>query len=291
MQSVARLAFGHELADFEHFVRLIRLDEANLLAFDDRAVEQAQVGDDAAERVVVRVEHHRLQRRLRIAARRRDARDDRREQFFDAGPGLAAARQHAERIDAERRFHFADHFVGPGVDHVDLVQDRHDFQMGIDGRVGVRHRLGFDSLRGVDQQQGPFAAGQTARHFVMEIDVPRRVDQVHLVDDAVVRIAHRDGASLDRDAPLALQVHVVEHLIAHLALAQRVGLFQQAVGQRALAVVDVRDDAVVADVLAVGHGMQFVVQGSKFGVQAQWLRFWFLTLNLQPRTLNRFVMC
>ena len=67
-------------------------------------------------------------------------------------------------------------------------------------------------------------------------------------------VVHRHGAGLDRDAPLALQVHVVEQLLVHLALADGAGVFQQPVGQRALAVVDVGDDAEVADVRkSIGH--------------------------------------
>jgi hypothetical protein len=54
---------------------------------------------------------------------------------------------------------------------------------------------------------------------------------------------------------LALQVHVVEELLAELAHGDRPGLEQELVGQRALAVVDVGDDREVADELGVeGHG-------------------------------------
>ena len=58
----------------------------------------------------------------------------------------------------------------------------------------------------------------------------------------------RTALRLDRDALLALEVHRVEHLLRHLALRERAGHLEQAVGQRGLAVVDVGDDAEVADV-------------------------------------------
>ena len=58
---------------------------------------------------------------------------------------------------------------------------------------------------------------------------------------------------LDGDAALALQVHGVEHLLHHFALRQRAGDLQQAVGQRRLAVVDVRNDREIADKFAI-HG-------------------------------------
>ena len=52
----------------------------------------------------------------------------------------------------------------------------------------------------------------------------------------------------DGDAALALQVHRIEHLRHHFALRKRAGDFQQAVGQRRFAVVDVRNDREIADV-------------------------------------------
>ena len=53
---------------------------------------------------------------------------------------------------------------------------------------------------------------------------------------------------LDRDAPLALEIHGVEHLRFHLARLQRAGELEKAVRERRLAVVDVRDDREIADV-------------------------------------------
>ena len=59
--------------------------------------------------------------------------------------------------------------------------------------------------------------------------------------------AHGRGA--DRDATLALQLHVVGggRAVVHLAgTVDRAGLVEQALGQRGLACVDVGDDAEVA---------------------------------------------
>ena len=52
---------------------------------------------------------------------------------------------------------------------------------------------------------------------------------------------------LDGDAALALEVHRVEHLRLHLARLEGAGDLEKAVGQRRLAVVDVRDDREIAD--------------------------------------------
>ena len=121
----------------------------------------------------------------------------------------------------------------------------------LDRGVAVGDRLRFDALRRVDDQQRAFAGGERARHLVGEVDVAGRVDQVELVGLAVARlVAQRRGLRLDGDAALALEVHRVEHLRLHLALGQAAAALDEAIGERRLAVVDVRDDGEVADVAA-----------------------------------------
>ncbi len=75
-----------------------------------------------------------------------------------------------------------------------------------------------------------------------------RVDQIEDVLLAVLRrVVQADGMRLDGDAALALEIHGVEHLGLHLAGLQSAGDFEKAVGQRRLAVVDVRDDGKITD--------------------------------------------
>jgi hypothetical protein len=58
---------------------------------------------------------------------------------------------------------------------------------------------------------------------------------------------------LDRDPALTLQIHRVEQLLLHFALGNCAGKLQQPIGQRALAVVDVRDNGEVPNILGVDH--------------------------------------
>ena len=82
--------------------------------------------------------------------------------------------------------------------------------------------------------------------------MPRRVDQIENIMFAVTgRIFHLDGVALDGDSLFAFEIHVVQNLSLHLPLVQRVGLFQQTVGKRALPVIDMCDDAEIAYVLHV----------------------------------------
>ena len=62
-------------------------------------------------------------------------------------------------------------------------------------------------------------------------------------------VVEADRVRLDRDAALALEIHRVEHLRLHLAGLQRAGQLEETIGERRLAVVDVRDDRKIADAL------------------------------------------
>src|SRR5437764_14023360 len=73
---------------------------------------------------------------------------------------------------------------------------------------------------------------------------------MQLIDVAVSRrIGKRGGLRLDGDAALALEIHRVQHLLAHFAVRQSATALNKPVGERGLAMVDVRDDGKVADVL------------------------------------------
>ncbi len=129
---------------------------------------------------------------------------------------------------------------------VDLVDHGDERQSRLDRLVEIGERLGLDALSRVDDQQGSFAGGQRPRDLVREVNMARRVDEVELVALAIFgRVGHANGLQLDRDSALALEVHGVKHLVLHIALADRAGVLEQAVGQRRFAVVDVGDDAEV----------------------------------------------
>ena len=49
---------------------------------------------------------------------------------------------------------------------VDLVDHRHDLEVVLQGQLHVGHGLGLDALRGVDEQQRPFAGHQRPPNLV-----------------------------------------------------------------------------------------------------------------------------
>ena len=76
---------------------------------------------------------------------------------------------------------------------IDLVDDRDDFEVVVQREVGVGQRLRLDALGSVDHQQRAFAGLQAARNLVGKIDVAGRVDQVELVEIAVVGVVVAGG--------------------------------------------------------------------------------------------------
>ncbi len=84
-----------------------------------------------------------------------------------------------------------------------------------------------------------------------------RIHQVENVILAVGRaVIQANGLRLDGDAALALDLHVVEHLVDHLALGEAARLLDQAIGEGRFPMVDMRDDGKIADVgnWLGGHG-------------------------------------
>jgi hypothetical protein len=80
--------------------------------------------------------------------------------------------------------------------------------------------------------------------------VARRVDQVQDVVVPIQRaVVHPRCLGLDRDAALALELHLIEELIDPVPRLERTGPLEQSIRERRLAVVDVCHDCEVADPL------------------------------------------
>ncbi len=193
---------------------------------------------------------------MREAARRdrptgaRHAPHDLLEQLGDAESFLGAHEQDVVLLGADEVVQLLLAALRLGAGEIDLVEDRDDLEPRVEREEQIRERLRLDPLRRVDDEDGALACGERARDFVREVDVSRRVDEVELVRLAAVRgVGHAYGVELDRDAALALEVERVEHLRLHLALLQHARGFDQPVGERRLAMVDVRDDAEITDVI------------------------------------------
>ena len=234
----------------------------------ERALGEPDVRDDALVGVVVGVEDEAPERRLRVALRGGHPLHDGLQHQVDVGALLGRHEDDLLARDGQHVLQLLHHHLGLGGRQVDLVDDGHDDQALGEREVDVGERLGLDALGGIDHEDGALAGLEAAAHLVAEVDVTGRVDEVEAVRQAVAcGVLQAHGAGLDGDALLALQVHRIEHLAGHLARLDGVRQLQDAVRQRRLAVVDVGDDAEVAQARLGdgGHGARASIPKRRVG--------------------------
>ncbi len=89
--------------------------------------------------------------------------DDRAQDLFDADAGLGAGQDRFAGVEPDDLLDLLPDALGVGGGEVDLVDDRHDLMVVLDGLIDVGQRLRLDALRRVDDQQRAFARGEAAR--------------------------------------------------------------------------------------------------------------------------------
>ncbi len=226
----------------------------HLVALLDPAVTHAHQGNHTQVVVEPGIDDQRLQWRLDLAGRRRNGGDQAFQHLVDAHAALGAAGDGIGGVDADDVFDLGLDLVRVGLGQVHLVQHGHHFQPLLDGRVAVGYRLRLDALTGIHHQQRTFAGRQRAAHLVGEVHVAGGVDEVELVGLAVPRLVMKGHAvSLDGDAALALEIHRVENLGSHLTFRQATAHLNEPIGQRRLAMIDVRNDGKITDMTQVTH--------------------------------------
>src|SRR5690625_1705 len=120
--------------------------------------------------------------------------------------------------------------------------------------VAIGHRLSLDPLSRIYNQQRALASGERAGHLVGKVHVTGGVDKVELVRFAVAGFVMQSNAvGFDGNAPLALQIHRVEHLLAHLPITQPTTKTDEPIGDSGFTVVDMGDNGKIANVAKIGH--------------------------------------
>ena len=123
----------------------------------------------------------------------------------------------------------------------------------VDGHVQVRQRLRFDALCGVDEQHRSLTCRKGTGDLIGEVDMPRSVDHAERVFDAIERPRHAHGLRFDGDAAFLLDVHAVEESVTHLTFRYDAAELQNTVRHRRLSMVDMRDDAEIANQRLIGE--------------------------------------
>jgi len=206
LEHADRLLIRTENAHFAELRDLATADVADRVASLDAAVHHTHIGDYAAKLIEDGIKHQRPQRRVGTRRfRGRDAGDDRLQHLRHAQPGLGTDVKRMVHRDAQHVFDLVRDLLDVRAGQIHLVEHRHDLQLIVDRQIGVRDRLRLDALCGIDHEHRAFARAHASRHFIVEVHVARRVDQVEQVRLAVLGgVGHGNRVRFDRDAALAL---------------------------------------------------------------------------------------
>ena len=256
-QLVRRRELRRKHADLRHIELASRRHGTNAVARPHNAVHDAHKGQRALIVVVHAVKDKRRERCGGVSLGRRHEIHDLCKHFRNV---LSAFCRDLRRVFCRDPDHILDlrhdvlRLCGR---QVDLVDHRHDLEAVVHGKVHVCKRLRLDALRRVHDEHGALAGGKRTADFIGKVYVARRVDEIEHVSLAVaVGIEHAHSRCLDGNAALALDIHGIEQLLLHVARRDRIGQLHHAVCKRGFAVIDVRDDAEIADQFPrVGHSV------------------------------------
>ena len=136
-QHLARLVLHFQHSDLIRHVIPARSHELHMIALTEFAVEDLEIRINTTERVVYGVEDQCLQRRRRIALRRRHLADDLLQDTLHTHARLAAGLEDLLTAAPHQVDDLVLHLFGHGIGQVHLVEHRDDLQIVLDGQVKV----------------------------------------------------------------------------------------------------------------------------------------------------------
>ncbi len=202
---------GREDANFVDGRRNAASHKVDALPRRNGAVHNSHIDNNAAKFIKYRVKNECPQGSVRpVCLGRRDALDDRLQNCRATLPRFRGNKKRLIHWNREHILDLAADFGHIRAGQVYFIEYRHNFEFGILCKVGVGHRLSFHALCRVNDENRPLASPHRPRHFIGEVDMSRRIEQIKEVGLAIRRdIVHRDGVGLNRNAALTLQIHRV----------------------------------------------------------------------------------
>ncbi len=247
-QPVPRDRVWRDHPDLESLVACPRRHHQAAIPGGQPAVDHPHISDHTPVGVVDTVEDHGPGGGVRITHGCGNPPDDLVEQLRHALAGLARHQEHVVRITADDLRQLGRVLLRLRRRKIDLVEYRDDLQVVLEGQVQVGQRLCLDALGRIDEQHRALTGRERPTDLVREVDMTRSVDQMQDVVATIIGLPRQtDALRFDRDATLTLDVHLVQILGTHVTGLDDAGDTEHPVGERRLTVVDVSDDAEVAD--------------------------------------------
>ena len=222
-----------EVADLDNLLLRPGRHHLNRRAAPYRTLHHTAEDYDAPVGIVHRVKDQRLQRCRRVSLRRRNLFYNLLQNLLDADAVLRRNQGSVLRLNTDDVLDLLLYPFGIRARKIDLINDRENIQIVVEGKIDVCKRLRLDSLCCVHDKDRTVARRKGTAHFIIKVHMSGGIDQIENIFFSVLRLVHcAHRLRFDRDSPLALQLHVVQHLILHLALRQKTCLLDNAVCQR-----------------------------------------------------------
>src|SRR5665213_818360 len=272
---------GVGLLDFDAFHALEMINRGDLalgnfavaVAADGRIADLHLAFDDFSEGdapdivAVIQIRHEHLKTVARLRARRGNVFHDGVEQrlhragdvgefgFGVAQLGRAINERKIKllirRVERHEQFkHFIEHLLRVRVLAVNLVDDHNRFRAGFERLAQHEARLRLRTFGGIYDEQHAVNHVHDALDLAAEIRVAGRVHDV----DVKILVFERGVFGADGDAFFLFQIHGIHQAFVGgfmLVGAEGARLLEQAIHERRLAVVNVRDDGDVSNVLHI----------------------------------------
>mmetsp|Transcript_868 Transcript_868/g.3189 ORF Transcript_868/g.3189 Transcript_868/m.3189 type:complete len:332 (+) Transcript_868:1754-2749(+) len=150
-----------------------------------------------------------------------------------------------------------------------------DYQHGLDALLQSLPQdslsLNADAFDAVDDNECAVSDAQSCRDLAGEVDVAWGVDEVQKYGRLLVDKRQSDAGALDRDSSCCLVLHEVQlAAVACLFVTNEAGRGQQGVGKSRLAVVNVRNDADVANARGLVHELANAVFSGLHHLSQSW---------------------
>ena len=141
-----------------------------------------------------------------------------------------------------------------GAGQVDLIDNGNDLKVVFEREIGIGKGLRLDTLCGVDNEERTLASAERTGNLVVKVDVSGGVDEIQLVDLAVLRLViDLHGTRLDGDTAFSFNIHIIEKLFLHFAGGNAFRCFQKTVGKCTFAVVNMGNNGKISDFLLSVH--------------------------------------
>ena len=201
---------------------LARCHKANFCTFFYNTVKNAHKNDNTLVTVIKTVENKRFQRCILVALGCGDILDYAFEYIVYVQVCLGGNKRCIFAVKTDNVLYLLFHALGLGARQVYLVDNGHNFKVVVKRKIHVCKRLRLNTLRRIDNQHSAVTGSQRTRYLVVEIDMTGGVDKVEYVFLPVLRLVDKaHGLRFNGYTPLALQIHIVKHLLLHLALGKQ----------------------------------------------------------------------